>query len=384
MNPIEPLTLRSHYSAFLRPDRVLMSGHSHQAWPDAARTGLLECFDDAAEHVDEKWGRAAEKADRVRSGVVERIGGTTDEIALGANTHELVARFLSALLLGRRRHIVTTGGEFHSLYRQLRRLAEAGVEVTFVPPAPLGDLSARLAKAIRPDTAALLASTVLFETASIVPNLTEAVEAAQCASAEVLLDAYHAFNVVPFSVTDWPDPVFVVAGGYKYAQWGEGCCFMRVPPGTELRPVFTGWFSDFASLDAARTDAPVRYGARPCDRFAGSTYDPSSHYRAARVIEFFAARQLTTGRLRDLSLRQTARLIDGLDSFEIATPRDPDRRAGFVSVRHPKATQLAHALGERGVRVDARGELLRFGPAPYTTHDDIDAALAAFRSVARG
>jgi kynureninase len=382
MDVIDPRTLRPHYSAFVRPDRVLMSGHSHQAWPDVAREGLLECFADAAEHVDEKWGRAAEKASDVRAGVVERIGGNVDEIALGANTHELVARFLSALPLARRRHLVTTAGEFHSLDRQLRRLAEAGVEVTFVPPEPLSDLPARLAEAIRSDTAALLVSTVLFETSSVVPDLTDAVETAQRAGAEVLLDAYHAFNVLPFSVTDVPDPVFVVAGGYKYAQWGEGCCFMRVPSGTELRPVFTGWFSDFANLDASRTDESVRYGARPSERFAGSTYDPSGHYRASRVLDFFAQHQLSVGRLREISLRQTSRLIDGLGGFNVATPREASRRGGFVSVRHAKATELSVALRDRGIRVDARGELLRFGPAPYTTDEEIDAALDAFRGVA--
>ena len=40
-------------------------------------------------------------------------------------------------------------------------------------------------------------------------------------------------------------------------------------------------------------------------------------------------------------------------------------------------------LRERGVFVDARGRLLRFGPAPYVTDDEIERALAAFREVAR-
>jgi len=379
---IDPSALRPHYSAFLRSDRVLMSGHSHQAWPDVAREGLLQCFADAAAHVDDKWASAAAKADDVRAAVVARIGGHPDEIALGANTHELVTRFLSALPLVSRRHLVTTDGEFHSLYRQLRRLAEEGVEVTFVPTEPLNDLPARLAQAVRSDTAALLASTVLFETSSIVPDLTEAIQAAHAVGAEVLLDAYHAFNVVPFSLADLPASVFVVAGGYKYAQWGEGCCFMRVPRSTELRPVVTGWFSDFANLDAARTSAPVTYGARPSERFAGSTYDPASHYRASRVIDFFAEQGLSVDRLRELSLRQTSRLIEGLEGFDVATPRSDSGRGGFVSVRHSQACTLQAALREHGVLVDARGEMLRFGPAPYTTDDDIDQALATFRSAA--
>ena len=40
---------------------------------------------------------------------------------------------------------------------------------------------------------------------------------------------------------------WIVGGGYKYLQLGEGNCFLRVPPGTRMRPVLTGWFAEFAA-----------------------------------------------------------------------------------------------------------------------------------------
>jgi len=383
MQPLGPEALRPHYSAFLRAGRVLLTGHSHQAWPDVARAGLQASFADAAEHVDDKWQRAAEVADGVRAAVVERIGGKLEQIALGQSTHELASRFLSALDLRRRPRLVTTSGEFHSLDRQLRRLAEEGVEVHFIDAQPQASLAARLAAAIDERTAALLVSTVLFETSTRVRGLGEAIAAAQRAGAQVLLDAYHAFNVVPFRMKELgPDPIFVTAGGYKYAQWGEGCCFLRVPPDTELRPVYTGWFSDFAHLDSARGPGPVRYGQRPCDRFAGSTYDPSSHYRALAVQGFFREHALSVDRLRELSLRQTGRLLAGLDGFDVLTPRAAEERGGFVALRLPDAAAAVQRLRARGVWADARGDVLRFGPAPYTTDDEIDRALEALRQVA--
>ena len=73
---LDPLDLRPLYSAFLAPGRVLLTGHSHQAWPDCARDGHLEAWDDAAELVDDKWERAFAKADRVRR---EHVG---DEVHL--------------------------------------------------------------------------------------------------------------------------------------------------------------------------------------------------------------------------------------------------------------------------------------------------------------
>ena len=134
---IDSATLRSHYTAFLRPGRVLLTGHSHQAWPDVARAALVECFDDAALHVDDKWGAAFAAADEVRGALAATLGGRARDYALDGNTHALVTRFLSALPLARRRHLVSTGGEFHTLHRQLRRLAEEGVRcLLYTSPSP--------------------------------------------------------------------------------------------------------------------------------------------------------------------------------------------------------------------------------------------------------
>ncbi len=377
--PIRPEALRPAYSAFLREGRVLLTGHSHQAWPDVAREGLVRSFEDAAEHVDDKWARAAAMADRVREAVVEQLGGRAADVALGQSTHELVTRLLSGLDLRRRPHLVTTTGEFHSLSRLLRGLVEVGLEVTFVDTQPVPTLAARLARAVREDTAAVLASSVLFETSSVVPGMEEAIAAAHRVGAEVLLDAYHAYNVVPLRV---PDSVFVVGGGYKYAQWGEGVCFLRVPPDCALRPILSGWFSDFANLDRARTDGPVGYGPRGADRFAGNTYDPASHYRAAAVIDFFRAERLDVGRLRATSLAQTRRLLEGLEAHEVLTPREDDARGGFVSVRVPEAARVVAAMRAEGVYVDSRGDVLRLGPAPYLTDEEVDRGLEVFRRAA--
>lgn len=338
---------------------------------------MLRAYDDAADWVDDKWGRVMARADRVRQAVADRIGGRPEDVALAASTHELVSRFLSALPLTRRRHLVTTDGEFNSMDRQLRRLGEEGVEITRVSVEPLASLAGRLAAAIRPDTAALMVSTVLYRTSAVVPGLAEAVAAAHRNGAEVLLDAYHAFNVVPFQLADYgPGPVFLVAGGYKYAQWGEGVCFMHVPPDCALRPVYTGWFADYAHLDAARDDGPVAYGAGGAARFAGSTFEPASLYRAAAVADFFDQQQLTVARLRVLSLHQTGRLLDRAAAatrrFEVLTPRE--NRGGFVALRVPGAAELVKALRTRGVFADSRGDILRLGPAPYLPVEEVDAA----------
>ncbi len=381
MQPIDPASLAEHYSAFLQGDRILLTGHSHQAWPDVAREGMLRAFEDAARDVDDKWGAAFGAAERVRQAVASRIGAQPDEIALGGSTHELVARFLSALDLRARPRILTTSGEFHSAHRQLTRLSEAGLEVVMVEADPFATLATRLAEALDERTSAVLVSSVLFETSSIVPGLDRLALRAEALGVEMLVDAYHAFGAVPFSISELGANVFVVAGGYKYAQWGEGCCFLRVPPACALRPIYTGWFSDFAHLGAMRDGGPLGYGTRPADRFAGSTYDPTSHYRAVAVIELFDALALTVPRLRALSLEQTARILDGLEGWDVRTPRPDALRGGFVSIRVEDASAVVAQLRQRGVFADARGDLLRLGPAPYVTGPQIEKALAIFREI---
>src|SRR6267378_220939 len=140
-----PNPLAVHYSRFRVADRLLLTGHSHQAWPDVGFEGQVEAWNDAAELVDEKWARAEGKADRVRRGYAELLGDRTGSIALGHNTHELILRFLSALPLRKRPRLVTTDGEFHTIRRQLDRLAEDGqLEIVKVSATPADAIAERL------------------------------------------------------------------------------------------------------------------------------------------------------------------------------------------------------------------------------------------------
>src|SRR5207247_3943459 len=107
-----------------------------------------------------------------------------------------------------------------------------------------------------------------------VPNLAHVLEACRRVGAELLVDAYHALNAVPFSLRqDRLGEAFVVGGGYKYCQLGEGNCILRIPPECMLRPVITGWLGEFGTLTAGGATGPVTYVPGPA-RFAGATYDP--------------------------------------------------------------------------------------------------------------
>jgi kynureninase len=378
--------LASHYARFRVGERVLLTGHSHQAWPDVAFDAQQRAWLEAAELVDDKWERAAVVADEVRAGFRALLSEPGGEIALGQNTHELVVRLLSAVLtVPGRTALITTTGEFHTIRRQVDRLAET-VEVIKVAAHPAETLAERLAAVVNERTACVLVSSVLFETAEIVPNLSLVARACAHHGATLLVDVYHHLNVIPFDIrASGLEQAFITGGGYKYCQLGEGNCFLRVPPDCDLRPVITGWFAEFADLDRRLpAGSSVSFGAGAA-RFAGSTYDPTSHYRAAAVFAFHREQQLAPSRLRDINRRQVRLLHDLFDAADInpaiarVEAMPDERRGGFLAIRTRRAAALVTALRAAHVWSDARGEILRLGPAPYLSDEQLRAGMQALR-----
>ena len=386
---VAPNALAKHYSRFRVAERLLLTGHSHQAWPDAGFDGQQRAWLDAAEFVDDKWARAEEQAGVVRDGWRRLLKDPDGDIALGQNTHELLTRLLSALPLRTRSRLVTTSGEFHTVRRQLDRLAEVGLEVERVPARPVDLLADRLAALVTDKVAAVIVSSVLFETAEIVPGLGALADRCDRHGVTLLVDGYHHLNVVPFDIRAMGlERAFVTGGGYKYCQLGEGNAFLRVPAGCAMRPILTGWFSEFATRDRRPSGHAVAYG-NGAARFAGATYDPTSHYRAAAVFAFHGRTGLGAELAREVSLHQVGVLqssVEALDAprelLEVVAVR-PEARAGFLAIRSERADALCAGLREREVYCDSRGSILRLGPAPYLSDDQLREAVVRLGDTVR-
>ncbi len=385
-----PNALAPHYARFRVAERLLLTGHSHQAWPDVGLAAQSAAWLEAAELVDDKWGKAFAKAELVKAGFARLLGDAGGGIALGANTHELLVRLLSALPLRTRPRLVTTDGEFHTIRRQLDRLAEEGVEVVKVAEAPLETLAERMAAAVDGRTALVLVSAVFFDTGRIARRLGQVAAACRAHGSALLVDTYHALNVIPFSLAEEGLlDAYVIGGGYKYCQLGEGNCFLRIPATCDLRPVITGWYSEFTALAGTARPGQVAYGEGG-ERFAGATYDPTSHYRAAAVFDLFQRLQLTPAFLRVVSQHQIGVLASAFDTLDLdpkVVTRDRNAPlteiAGFLALRSPGATRFTEQLHARGVFTDARGDMIRFGPAPYLSDQQLQDAMRMVGEVAK-
>lgn len=383
MNNIDQLAnkLAPHYSHFDVGNRLLFTGHSHQAWPDIALAGLKESFTSAASEVDKKWEPAFEKAEILRNYLRNYYNDPDGLYCLGQNTHQLLVSWLSSFDLHNKPKVITTDSEFHSMYRQLHRLQEEGLKVTAVD-AHSDTIVEDINEQIDDRTAAIMLSRVYFESGIINQHISEAAALARNHGIPFLIDDYHGTNVVPLSIPEQNlEACYMLVGGYKYLQWGEGNCFLRFPKDCKLRPAITGWFAAFSSLDEPRTNDAVKYDDGN-QRFASGTYDPASQFRAAKVVEFFRDQGLTSSVLRQQYLNQVGLLKNlfleqDFDS-EIITLRHNrplEENGGFLALQSPFARTIQAKLREDGVFTDARGDVLRLGPAPYITSSQIKQAI---------
>jgi selenocysteine lyase/cysteine desulfurase len=384
---------KEHYQRFLaaRKGGLHFAAHSHHLWPDVTRQAVIDCWDDAARLADRKWEHVfGEVVPKARAHVARILDlSNPDQIALSANTHDLVARLLSCFDEGRPLRILTTDGEFHSFARQAARLEELPrVRITRVPTEPFATFDERFAAAAARGGHDVVYLSQVFFNSGFVADLDSAVAAVAGPETTIVIDGYHGFCAVPTSLRALENRIFYVGGGYKYAQAGEGFGYMHVPAGCTLRPVNTGWFSRFSSLAAPQGEG-VLY---PDDgfRFWGATFEPTGTYRWNAVMGLWQRLGVTVPGVHAHVRALQERFLAGLESTPpralsgetLVTPRDLRRQGHFLTFRFPEAPALFEALRARGVETDLRADRIRFGFGLYHDPEDVDDLLHRLLSVA--
>jgi kynureninase len=387
---------KGDYSRFLAGHGAWLHlcAHSHHFWLDVTREAQLKAWDEAAHLSDRKWDRVlGDLLPKVQRGLADHLGlSRPDRLTFASNTHELYLRLLSCFDAKQPVRVLSSDSEFHSFRRQSLRAQEDGeVLLTIVPQEPRASFAERFAQAAHAaDFEVIFVSHVFFNTGGILPGEMELLAALKSRCRMLVLDTYHSFMARPFSLRSLEDDVYVLGGAYKYAQSGEGACFLYTPPkADELRPRNTGWYAHFASLSGQPTPH-TEYGAGAW-RFWGSTFDPSALYRLEAVLDYFARENLHAAQLHTHSLRlqeQCLALLATVRSLpllrEAATRVLPAKERGnFLSfpLAAGQAKQLEAELAARKILCDSReggqGSFLRLGWGLY--HDDSDISALAQR-----
>jgi kynureninase len=391
------LDLTAHFTRFRRasPQRINLAAHSHHDWPDVTFAAQEQCWLDAARLAGDKWDLVfGELIPRVQAGIARHLHlPDPSAIAVAPNTHEFLRRLLSCFPPDRPVRILTSDAEFHTARRQLQRLEEDGlVAVTRVSTEPFETFAERLhAACAQAEHECVFVSQVFFTSSATCGSLKKLVEAIPSRDTFIVIDGYHGFMARPTDLSEISDRAFYLAGGYKYAMAGEGCCFMHCPPGLGPRPRDTGWFADFGSL-AAPPGKSVGYPDH-AGRFLGATFDPSGLYRLAAVFDWLTQESITVEQIHSHAHALMARFVDGVEALHIEglrrtgliTPFGAGAEHGnFLTFRTSRANDIKTRLAELQIHCDHRGDGLRFGFGICSNAADIDRALDRMkRTIAR-
>ncbi len=389
------LELKEGFSRFLSAasGQLHFAAHSHHYWPDVTLAAQERAWLDAAQLTDRKWARIyGEILPDVRDHIRCLLGGASpDSIAFAPNTHEFIVRLFSCFPAGKKIRILTTGSEFYSFSRQIRRMEEDGlVQVTRLETEPFVSFSQRFCDMLaQHDYDLVFVSHVFFDSGFFWPHIHNAVDAVRNSETFFVVDGYHGFMAVPTDLAHVEKRIFYMAGGYKYAMAGEGACFMHCPPQYGLRPVNTGWFAEFSALSGVQADAQVSYGPGG-NRFMGATFDPTGLYRLQASLSWLRQNNVTVDKIRN-HVHHLQRLFMDLADAELGqteinhrnlvVPMTINDRGSFLTFRTPQASRLQEVLETHGIIVDRRGDRLRFGFGIYHDESDVMLLLGKLREI---
>ncbi len=383
---------QKHYSRFLEAlgDQLHFAAHSHHAWPDVSREAHLQYWDDSNRLIDDKWEHIFTQiiphTQKLIAGMLHLKDPT--QIAFAPNTHELINRLLSTFNPKKPIRILTTSNEFHSFRRQIMRMAEAEqiivtrINADLLAHDRIGFLSDLKEKLTGGSFDFLFMSQVFFDSGlAISSDELESVVAAAPKHTVVCIDGYHAFAALPVNLSPLEGRIFYLGGGYKYAQAGEGACFMVVPKG-DWRPINTGWFAEMATLSGPKSDL-IAYPSNG-SAFLGSTADPSGFYRFNAVWDLFAREGITVEKIHSYVKDLQDQFLVGLSETKLSEYplMNPQHHGHFLTFDLGSAqacAEFANSLRKKGIWTDYRGQRLRFGFGIYQTKESVQKLLALLK-----
>ena len=339
---------------------IYLANHSLGRPPDRAADDIASGVEAWYRDMNDAWEPWAEAQGRFRTLTAMLLNAPRPDCIVPKTSAGQGLRAVLNALPGTLR-VVATAGEFDSLDFILRVHREKGrIDLTLVPAREDGRFHAEdIANALGADTALLVVSSVMFRTGQVLGGLAGLVRDAHAAGAKTLVDVYHGAGVILTDVQAL-DTDFAVGGSYKYLRGGPGACWLYVRPDhiETLRTLDTGWFAKKDVFLYQRPEPPAF--APGGEGWNESTPPVFTPYQTLAGLDFTLS--IGVARLRAYSLLQQRRLKDLLAKEGIAAEGASEDRGAFLTVRHPRAGDLASALDAGGVHVDARGEYLRLCP----------------------
>ncbi|WP_127480288.1 kynureninase [Nocardioides pantholopis] len=344
-----------------------------------------------ARFVEEEWGGRLIRAwDERWLALPESIGDELGRTCLGAAAGQTIVGDSTTVLLYKamraavalrpdRREIVVDRDNFPTdRYVAAGVAEECGLRLRWIEVDRAAGVTAdQLAEAVGPDTALVVLSHVAYRSAWLAdaPQLTRI---AHDAGALVLWDLCHSAGAVPVELDAWGADL-AVGCTYKYLNGGPG----------------SPAFGYVAARLLDQVVQPIRGWMGTADSFAlGPEHQPAPGIRrmlsgTPPVLGMLALQDLLAllgevgiDAVRAKSRGLTAYAVEVAEDLlgplgvTLASPCDPERRGGHVTLQHPLMREVAAALWRRDVVPDYRDPGgLRLGLSPLST---------SYAEVARG
>jgi kynureninase len=319
------------------------------------------------------------------------IGAAPGQVAVGDSTTVLLYKLMRTAIAARpgRTEIVIDRDNFPTdRYLAMGVAAECGLTIRWLDvDTTSGATVEQVAEAVGEQTALVALSHVSYRSAWIadVPAITRV---AHEAGALVLWDLCHSVGSVPAELDAWE--VDLAAGcTYKYLNGGPGspafCYVAERHLDTFTQPI-QGWMGNTDPFLMGPDYVPVQ-GIR---RFLSGT---------PAVIGMLAIQDMVAlideagiDAVRKKSEQLTSYAVELADEHlspygvTVASPRDPARRGGHVTVHHPEMQEVVTTLWKRDVIPDYRDPGgLRIGLSPLSTsYDELERGIDSIRQVLDG
>ena len=305
----------------------------------------------------------------------------TDELAITTNTSIALATIATCLTFtGERNRIVMSELDFPTDGHVWLAQRSRGAEIVWLRsedgltiPIEAYD------EAIDERTALVMVNRVLYRSSAIVDAK------AVCAMARErgalsFVDDYHGIGIVPLDLHDLGCDLYA-AGTLKFLLGGPGTVFLYARRSLlpALEPAVTGWFAtrepfsfDNQHLEYHPTARRLEHGTPPAPVF----------FIAQGGLDVIS--EVTPERIRERQGELTDHVIARADEagLPVRTPRSRDARGGVVNVGvGPEAAKICHALLDRDVCTDSRGDGLRISPHFFNTEDDVDRCFDELRAL---
>lgn len=335
--------------------------------------------------VHEDWGtRLIRGWDEGWIALPQRLGDRIGRIALGAAAGQVVVADSTTVLLyklaraavdhavtGGRREIVLDTDNFPTDRYVLEGIAaERGAVLRWIRSDPASGVAPeQVAAAVGPDTALVVLSHVAYRSGFVAdgPAITRI---AHDAGALVLWDLSHSVGSVPLDLDGWGADL-AVGCTYKYLNGGPGAPafgYLAARHHGVLHQPVQGWFGHRTPFEMGPGHEPapdvraLLSGTPPV--FATLPLQAGLDLLEEVGMEAVRAKSVA---LTGFALRAADTLLAPHD-VRVASPRDPQRRGGHVTLRRADFAEVNDRLWKRGVIGDFRApDGIRLGLAPLST-----------------